>query len=50
MLPAMTPQLDYSDLLTKFEQENLREPYKEYYATKRHNFFVRWLFRTQIRG
>ena len=36
----MTSPPNPSNLLTKFEQETMREPYREYYATKRNNFFA----------
>jgi hypothetical protein len=39
MATRRTP-FDAADLLTKFEQETLREPYKAYYTTKRNNFFA----------
>jgi hypothetical protein len=31
---------DYSDLLVKFELDNIPDYYKEYYGNKRHNFFA----------
>jgi len=31
---------DDADLLTKFEQETLQEPYRAYYTAKRNNFFA----------
>jgi hypothetical protein len=33
-------QPEESELLVKFEQHNLPEPYKEFYSTKRRNFFA----------
>src|SRR5258708_8645431 len=39
-MDARRKPFDDADLLTKFEQEILREPYKEYYTAKRNNFFA----------
>lgn len=39
-MDARRKPFDDADLLTKFEQDILREPYKGYYAAKRNNFFA----------
>jgi hypothetical protein len=37
---SMTAQHDENEILGKFEQANVPEPYREYYVAKRHNFFA----------
>jgi hypothetical protein len=39
-MEARCKPFDDADLLTQFEQEMLREPYKGYYTAKRNNFFA----------
>ena len=39
-MDARRNPVDDADLLTKFEQDTLCEPYRGYYAAKRHNFFA----------
>jgi len=39
-MDARRKPFDDADLLTKFEQEILQEPYRGYYAAKRNNFFA----------
>jgi hypothetical protein len=39
-MDAHRKPFDGTDLLTKFEQEFLREPYRAYYIAKRNNFFA----------
>jgi hypothetical protein len=36
----LTNTSDQDQILVKFEEENLADPYKEYYAAKRNNFFA----------
>jgi hypothetical protein len=39
-MDARRKPFDDADLLTKFEQETMPEPYRGYYAAKRNNFFA----------
>jgi len=38
--PSASSNLDENTLLVEFERQNIPRDYREYYATKRNNFFA----------